>query len=1011
VRRSFTLASAFVAALTVAWSASTVLAAGLPLPSSHTATSQQPVRSHPASGAHTDAATTPAVASTPTQLATFAGGGEQAAITAAGSGISINNTPADPSVAAGASDVVEAVNSALFIYTRTGAQIGQPLSINKLVNTSAGWAVKYPHIVYDPVSGRFILAVLQFNTARSLCSSAGSQIEVVVSGADPTAAWQVARTFNNEAIFGGTDQPVAVNLSLGLTNTVVDLSWDYTDCAGSAGLHSQTDIIQRSDLTAGTLGVNSARAFTGGPPGMQPAMALGLSGVEYQIANGANCSAPASNTFAVFSISGTPDAKNVSPPVCAGTGSEGFGSSAPPAAPQAGTSATLQVNDDRFLDAVWSANTLWATGNTGCTPSGDSLRSCLNVVTMTANTVGGVSSASQLAPEGVSGRYLYYPSLAVDSLIPNDVFVTFDESSSSTPESIEVATITGSTWSSFITLRPSANFYAPGGCTGCSWGDYSQAVQDPVHPTDVWVVSEDNEGNTGTTSCANANTCWNTWVARYTFAGPSVSSLTPSSGTGSGGQLVTVAGSDFASGTTAVIGSTPLSISNLTPDSFTFITPPGPPAGGVEHVVATDSLGSSSTTSTASGYLYVPLADYTSVVPYRILDTRSGSVHALGPKASLILQVVGAGPAGATLVPISAVAVVLNVTEVDGNAGSLLTVYPTGTRQPQASNLNFAPRTVAANLVTVTLGTGGAVTIYNAAGTVNVLADVEGYFGPPLTATTAGEFHPIPPVRVCDTRSTSHTPGCKAHGILVGGTSMVVNVTGGTIPSDGTASAVVLNITGVVGTAPAYLSVFPTTSSGTCVVPRISTLNLLGGTVVANRVMVGLGPAASGGHTTSVCVFASAGKINVLLDASGWYGSATAAAGYQYQAIVPSRVCDTRSASLGCTTGAITSGFAASRLVHVAGEGGVPATGPVVQAVIANLTGITPTAGTYLVAYPSSLTTLPGASDINMSAGEILPNLVVVQLDTTAGPDLGCINLFNAVGSVNAVLDIEGWFQ
>ena len=55
---------------------------------------------------------------------------------------------------------------------------------------------------------------------------------------------------------------------------------------------------------------------------------------------------------------------------------------------------------------------------------------------------------------------------------------------------------------------------------------------------------------------------------------------------------------------------------------------------------------------------------------------------------------------------------------------------------PQASNLNFGPRTVIPNLVTVTLGQGGAVVIYNAAGSVNVLADVEGYFEPepPLTS-------------------------------------------------------------------------------------------------------------------------------------------------------------------------------------------------------------------------------------------------------------------------------------
>ena len=77
-------------------------------------------------------------------------------------------------------------------------------------------------------------------------------------------------------------------------------------------------------------------------------------------------------------------------------------------------------------------------------------------------------------------------------------------------------------------------------------------------------------------------------------------------------------------------------------------------------------------------------------------------------------------------IPTDATAVVLNVTEVAGTASSLLTVYPYGTGMPKASNLNFAPGKVIANLVTVTLGQGGAVDIYNALGTVNVLADVEG---------------------------------------------------------------------------------------------------------------------------------------------------------------------------------------------------------------------------------------------------------------------------------------------
>ena len=102
-----------------------------------------------------------------------------------------------------------------------------------------------------------------------------------------------------------------------------------------------------------------------------------------------------------------------------------------------------------------------------------------------------------------------------------------------------LASITGgSTWSSFATVDASATFYNPG-CTPCSWGDYSAAVQDPSHPTDVWVASEDNDGDTGT-GCASASSCWNTYIARYTFALPTVSALTPASGPAGGGERARV---------------------------------------------------------------------------------------------------------------------------------------------------------------------------------------------------------------------------------------------------------------------------------------------------------------------------------------------------------------------------------------------------------------------------------------------------------------------------------------
>jgi hypothetical protein len=41
----------------------------------------------------------------------------------------------------------------------------------------------------------------------------------------------------------------------------------------------------------------------------------------------------------------------------------------------------------------------------------------------------------------------------------------------------------------------------------------------------------------------------------------------------------------------------------------------------------------------------------------------------------------------------------------------------------------------------------------------------------------------------------------------------------------------------------------------------------------------------------------------------------------------------------------------------------------------------------------------------------VLPNLVVVQLDPNAGAADGDVDLYNAAGTVNAVIDVEGWFQ
>ena len=148
---------------------------------------------------------------------------------------------------------------------------------------------------------------------------------------------------------------------------------------------------------------------------------------------------------------------------------------------------------------------------------------------------------------------------------------------------------------------------------------------------------------------------------------------------------------------------------------------------------------------------------FTSLKPDRLLDTRSGigaAQHPVAAGASVILQVAGRGGVPAS----GAGAVALNVTVAGATAaGGYLTVWPDGT-QPTVSNLNFAHGQTVANLVLARLSAAGTVSIANnSTGTVQIIADVSGYYavGNP---TAPGMLAPLNPFRVLDTRNGLGAP-------------------------------------------------------------------------------------------------------------------------------------------------------------------------------------------------------------------------------------------------------------
>ncbi len=128
-----------------------------------------------------------------------------------------------------------------------------------------------------------------------------------------------------------------------------------------------------------------------------------------------------------------------------------------------------------------------------------------------------------------------------------------------------------------------------------------------------------------------------------------------------------------------------------------------------------------------SGYLSTG-SGFTSLVPARVLDTRSGNKvgNASGTGTPLTLTLSGRG--GLPSSGISAVA--MNVTVAEGGnptiGGGYVTVYPCGTR-PEASNLNFTAGQTIPNSVIAPVSASGTVCFY-VYGTAHLLADVSGYF-------------------------------------------------------------------------------------------------------------------------------------------------------------------------------------------------------------------------------------------------------------------------------------------
>ena len=281
----------------------------------------------------------------------------------------------------------------------------------------------------------------------------------------------------------------------------------------------------------------------------------------------------------------------------------------------------------------------------------------------------------------------------------------------------------------------------------------------------------------------------------------------------------------------------------------------------------------------------------------------------------------------------SADAVVLNVTVTRTRKPGFVTVFPCGESRPVASNLNFLTASTVPNLVVSKVGSNGKVCVF-ASQALDLIIDVNGWFpaGSGYRATT--------PDRVLDTRGASRLRAGVAKALALRGVRSVPANT----------SAALLNVTVTNPVEDGFLTVYPCDRP----VPVASNLNFTAGQTVPNAVVA---PLAANG---SACMLSSV-DTDVIVDVDGAFTGSTS----DFAPRTPLRLLDTRGSGMP----------AAGQIVEVPVASAVGN----VAAVVANVTVTNPSAAGFVTVFPCG-EAVPTASNVNMVAGQTVPNLVFARV-------------------------------
>lgn len=401
----------------------------------------------------------------------------------------------DVQVAAGPTHIVELVNYKVAIFDKQGNRV---MLIGLKEFFGATNTMFDPRVLYDAISGRWFASAAEYlDPARR----PPTPVRLAVSTtSDPTGTWRIYLVTGR----GDPDQPY-----IGVSDDKVIVSWNSFRASDGSWLGAEYAALRKADLLNG---VNPPGTTLFNPEkdilGAFPVQSHSPTTTQYMVGR----MWKTNNSVQFYAITGTPGVSAAAKKTIITTKVLGFS----PDAPQPGTTTQIDTNFGRVrvLDASWSQGKLWFTIDSGCSPTGDTVRRACLRLTQLATAGTGVAIVQDF-DFGITNKYLFYPALSMDAR--GNLGVIYGYSSDTDYPSLAV---TGQSVTDALgSMKPpvplkigTASEPTPGPRTefvgfprqDADYGDYFGAGTDSSDPTVIWAAGEYHE---------SAN--WSTFIGAF----------------------------------------------------------------------------------------------------------------------------------------------------------------------------------------------------------------------------------------------------------------------------------------------------------------------------------------------------------------------------------------------------------------------------------------------------------------------------------------------------------------